>query len=51
MLFYNCKIKIKNQIFQNQQIAFQDKYYYPNQNLSNSDISLTKFQRIELTNF
>lgn len=51
ILFYNCKMKIKDQTFQNQQVAIQDKYYYPNQNLSEFDIAPKKFEPIELKNF
>lgn len=49
--FYDCELKINSQIFKNNRIAFQDRYFYPNNNFSISNITPINFKQIELRNF
>lgn len=51
LTFYNCKININNQTFQNQKTIVQDKYFYPSNELPKSDTVPTLFKPIELKNF
>lgn len=51
LVFYNCKIEINNQVFYNQKTIVEDKYFYPTNNLSQSDKITINFKPIELQNF
>lgn len=51
LFFYDCELKIKSQIFRNNKIALQDRYFYPNNNFSISNITPINFKQIELRSF
>lgn len=51
LTFYNCRVRIKDQIFQNRRTIIQDKYFYPNNNFSQPDIIPIHFKPMELESF